>query len=80
MEGNESSGKRPCQAGEIAVPDKAKRNRAKPIGTLEERLEKFAEDAMAAARAAPEGKERDMLIAKAKKAELAATAAGRLRV
>ncbi|SHK69646.1 hypothetical protein [Bradyrhizobium lablabi] len=57
---------------------KLKRNRIKPAGSLEERLQRFADQAKTAASLAPPGPERDALIAKVKNAELAAAAAQRL--
>ncbi|MGY3585186.1 hypothetical protein ACVIGB_005760 [Bradyrhizobium sp. USDA 4341] len=48
---------------------KKKRNRARPPGSFEDRLQKFAEDARLAARQLPPGREREMLMKKAKQTE-----------
>lgn len=42
-----------------------KRNRSRPAGSFEARLQKFAEDARSAARQMPPGRERDILMKKA---------------
>lgn len=42
-----------------------KRNRSRPAGSFEDRLQKFADDARSAARRMPPGRERDMLMKKA---------------
>jgi hypothetical protein len=46
-----------------------KRNRTRPAESLEVRLQKFASDALAAARQMPPGSERDALIKKARQTE-----------
>lgn len=42
-----------------------KRNRSRPAGSFEARLQKFADDARTAARRMPPGRERDILMKKA---------------
>lgn len=42
-----------------------KRNRSRPAGSFEARLQKFADDARDAARRMPPGRERDILMKKA---------------
>jgi hypothetical protein len=42
-----------------------KRNRSRPAGSFESRLQKFADEARVAARQMPPGRERDILIKKA---------------
>ena len=42
-----------------------KRNRSRPAGSFEARLQKFADDARSAARRMPPGRERDILMKKA---------------
>lgn len=54
------------------------RHRTRPTGSLEQRLQKFVDEARAAAAAAPVGPERQALVEKANKAEIAAAAARRL--
>lgn len=49
-----------------------KRNRTRPALTLQERLNKFTEDARAAARNLPAGAERHSLLQKARDGEAAA--------
>jgi hypothetical protein len=49
-----------------------KRNRKRPLLSLQERLAKFAEDARAAAKELPAGAERHELLAKARDGETAA--------
>jgi hypothetical protein len=46
-----------------------KRNRSRPVGTFESRLQKFAEEARSAARLLPPGQERDSLMKKAMQTE-----------
>lgn len=48
---------------------KKKRNRARPAGSFEDRLQKFAEDARLAARKLPPGRERESLMRKARQSE-----------
>ncbi|WP_426437703.1 hypothetical protein [Bradyrhizobium genosp. P] len=48
---------------------KKRRNRSRPAGSFEERLQKFAEDARSAARKMPPGREREALMKKAKQTE-----------
>lgn len=48
---------------------KKKRNRARPAGLFEDRLQKFAEDARLAARKLPPGRERETLMKKARQTE-----------
>ncbi|WP_375777404.1 hypothetical protein ACE103_39760 [Bradyrhizobium sp. ma5] len=48
---------------------KRKRNRARPAGSFEDRLQKFAEDARLAARKLPPGRERETLMKKARQTE-----------
>jgi hypothetical protein len=48
-----------------------KRNRTRPAETLQERLEKFTQDARAAARSMPAGAERHALLQKARDGEAA---------
>jgi hypothetical protein len=48
---------------------KKKRNRARPSGSLEDRLQKFAESARVAARQMPPGREREALMKKARQTE-----------
>lgn len=48
---------------------KKKRNRARPPGSFEDRLKKFAENARLAARQLPPGRERETLIKKARQTE-----------
>jgi hypothetical protein len=42
-----------------------KRNRSRPAGSFEDRLQKFADEARSAARRMPPGRERDVLMKKA---------------
>ena len=49
-----------------------KRNRKRPMLSFQERLNKFADDARAAARALPPGTERHALLLKARQGEAAA--------
>jgi hypothetical protein len=49
-----------------------KRNRTRPLLSLQERLSKFAQDARAAAKALPPGAERHDLLLKARQGEAAA--------
>ena len=49
-----------------------KRNRTRPALTLQERLDKFTEDARAAAKKLPAGAERHTLLQKARDGEAAA--------
>ena len=42
-----------------------KRNRSRPAGSFEDRLQKFADEARSAARRMPPGRERDILMKKA---------------
>jgi hypothetical protein len=49
-----------------------KRNRTRPALSLQDRLNKFAEDARAAARKLPVGAERHLLLQKARDGEAAA--------
>ena len=46
-----------------------KRNRSRPAETFEDRLQKFAREARAAARQMPAGRERDALLRKARQTE-----------
>ena len=55
------------------------RNRRRPTTSLEARLLKFAQDGRAAAGRAKPGRERDLLIEKALKAEAMADAENRLK-
>jgi hypothetical protein len=55
------------------------RNRNRPTTSLQERLRKFAEEARAAASRAKPGREQDVLLQKARKAETTADAAHRLK-
>ena len=48
---------------------KKKRNRARPAGSFEDRLQKFAENARVAAREMPPGREREALMKKARQTE-----------
>ncbi|QIG95620.1 MULTISPECIES: hypothetical protein [unclassified Bradyrhizobium] len=48
---------------------KKKRNRARPPGSFEDRLQKFAEDARLAARKLPPGRERETLMKRARQTE-----------
>ena len=48
---------------------KKKRNRARPPGSFEDRLGKFAEGARIAARKLPPGREREALMKKARQTE-----------
>jgi len=48
---------------------KKKRNRSRAPGSLEDRLQKFAEDARIAARKLPPGRERETLMKKARQTE-----------
>ena len=48
---------------------KKKRNRARPAGSFEDRLQKFAEDARLAARKLPPGRDRETLMKKARQTE-----------
>lgn len=48
---------------------KKKRNRARPAGSFEDRLQKFAEDARLAARKLPPGRQRETLMKKARQTE-----------
>jgi hypothetical protein len=57
---------------------KQRRNRSKPATSLEERLQKFADEARAAAEASRPGREREDLVKKAQHAEALAKAADRL--
>ena len=52
-----------------------RRNRIRPLGSLEERLLKFAEEARAAAELITPGPERESLLKRALKAETLASAA-----
>jgi hypothetical protein len=54
-------------------------NRIRPATSLEERLLKFAEEARSAAGRAKPGREQDVLLRKAQKAEAVAEAATRLK-
>ena len=56
----------------------ARRNRTRPLGSLEERLLKFSEEARAAAKLITPGPEQELLLRKAMKAETLADAAERL--
>ena len=49
-----------------------KRNRRRPLLSFQERLNKFAQDALAAAKALPPGAERHALLQKARQGEAAA--------
>jgi DNA transposition AAA+ family ATPase len=49
-----------------------KRNRTRPLLSLQERLSKYAQDARAAAKALPPGAERHDLLLKARQGEAAA--------
>jgi len=60
------------------MQDRPHRNRTRPPGSLEQRLQKFVDEARAAAAAAPPGPLRDALTAKAEKAQRHAAAARRL--
>ena len=53
-------------------------NRNRPATSLEQRLRKFAEEARAAASRAKPGREQEVLLQKARKAEATAEAAHRL--
>jgi hypothetical protein len=46
-----------------------KRNRSRPAGSFEDRLQKFADDARSAARGMQPGRERDALMKKARQTE-----------
>ena len=46
-----------------------KRNRSRPAGSFEERLDKFAREARAVARRLPPGRERESLLKKARQTE-----------
>lgn len=46
-----------------------KRNRTRPMGSFEARLQKFADDARIAARLLPPGREREILLKKARQTE-----------
>ncbi|MHC2331305.1 hypothetical protein [Bradyrhizobium sp. USDA 4454] len=46
-----------------------KRNRSRPPGSFEDRLQKFAEDARIAARKLPPGRERETLMKKARQSQ-----------
>ncbi|WP_407168303.1 hypothetical protein [Bradyrhizobium sp. ORS 111] len=48
---------------------KKKRSRSRPIGSFEHRLQKFADDDRIAARKMPAGREREMLMRKARQTE-----------
>jgi hypothetical protein len=48
---------------------KKKRNRSRPAGSFEDRLQKFADDARSTARKMPPGRERDLLMRKARQTE-----------
>ena len=48
---------------------KKKRNRSRPLGSFENRLQKFAEDSRIAARKLPPGRERETLMRKARQTE-----------
>ncbi|MCC8977662.1 MULTISPECIES: hypothetical protein [Bradyrhizobium] len=48
---------------------KKKRNRSRPPGSFEDRLQKFAEDSRIAARKLPPGRERETLMKKARQSE-----------
>jgi hypothetical protein len=48
---------------------KKKRNRSRPLGSFEDRLQKFADDARIAARKMPPGRERETLMKKARQTE-----------
>ncbi|MGY4475819.1 hypothetical protein [Bradyrhizobium sp. USDA 3364] len=48
---------------------KKRRNRSRPRGSFEDRLQKFAEDARIAARKLPPGRERETLMKKARQTE-----------
>ena len=50
---------------------KKKRNRSRPPGSFEDRLQKFAEDSRIAARKLPPGGEREALMKKARQTEAA---------
>ena len=50
---------------------KKKRNRSRPLGSFEDRLQKFADDARSAARKMPQGRDRDGLMKKARQTEAA---------
>lgn len=54
------------------------RNRSRPATSFEKRLQKFADEARAAAETCRPGRERDALMQKARKAEELANAAERL--
>ena len=54
------------------------RNQTRPTTSLQERLLKFAEEARAAAGRTGAGREQEILLSKARKAEAVAEAAGRL--
>ena len=56
-----------------------KRNRVMTTTSLQQRLSKFAEDARTAADQAPDGRQRDVLIEKARQAQTLADAAVRLK-
>jgi hypothetical protein len=46
-----------------------KRNRSRPVGSFEDRLQKFADEARKAARLMPPGRERDALMKKVRQTE-----------
>ncbi|MBR0798704.1 hypothetical protein JQ615_25270 [Bradyrhizobium jicamae] len=48
---------------------KKKRNRSRPAGSFEDRLQKFADDARSAARKMPPGRDREALMKKARQTE-----------
>ncbi|MGY3442223.1 hypothetical protein [Bradyrhizobium sp. USDA 4473] len=48
---------------------KKKRNRSRPPGSFEDRLQKFAEDSRIAARKLPPGREREALMKKVRQTE-----------
>ncbi|MGY4157044.1 hypothetical protein ACVINW_002886 [Bradyrhizobium sp. USDA 4461] len=48
---------------------KNKRNRSRPPGSFEDRLQKFAEDSRIAARKLPPGREREALMKKVRQTE-----------
>ena len=62
----------------LDVSDMQARNRIRPKTSLQDRLQKFADDARAAAESAEPGRDRDVLIDKARSAEAMAGAARRL--
>ncbi|GKQ51474.1 hypothetical protein [Bradyrhizobium sp. Ce-3] len=48
---------------------KKKRNRSRPSGSFEDRLQKFADESRVAARKLPPGREREALMKKARQTE-----------